>query len=150
MGAMEFFGIAMAIVGAYAIGHFRGMRAGMAVPAAAPPDQAPGVVDLRPPSQRPSPVTNLCQASEAEAGPKFPFQVGERFTYLGLTMLCSRHVLPSEFLLMGQMARVPSYALFAEYVCGQGKVNVATFMEREWPALLAESQRAGVGVINPV
>ena len=60
-----------------------------------------------------------------------PFQIGDRFTYLGLLMICRSH----------------HYSFFkfpiivANYVDQAGQIKTLTFFPDTWPALIREQYR---------
>lgn len=62
---------------------------------------------------------------------KPPVAVGERFKYLGITMVCSRHwEFPYDF-----------PVVVAEYVNKSGEIKHATFCPTDWRSLKSENKR---------
>lgn len=62
---------------------------------------------------------------------KPPIAIGERFTYLGVTMVCSRHFSwPHDYEVVA-----------AEYVTKLGEIKHAVFLPEDWAALIAEQAR---------
>ena len=64
---------------------------------------------------------------------KPPIEIGERFKYLGVDMVCSRHY---AWMGMGVMN-----AVVAEYVTHLGEIKQITFFPVNWDALEAERVR---------
>lgn len=69
---------------------------------------------------------------------KAPVQIGQRFQYLDVEMLCTQHVFSLP--MIGLMLR----GVKAEYVDKDGRIQAAHFMESEMPALKAELERESI------
>ena len=64
---------------------------------------------------------------------KPPIAVGERFKYLGVDMVCSRHY--------DYVLEFPFPVIVAEYLSGHGEIKQVTFYPVDWTALEAERVR---------
>jgi hypothetical protein len=62
---------------------------------------------------------------------KPPVAIGERFKYLGVHMVCSRHY----------VFDMPFPVVLAEYVTKRGEIKQITFSPVDWPSLEAERVR---------
>ena len=70
----------------------------------------------------------LFRNKEPEPELKPPVQVGQRFKYLGVEMLCTRH---------GHFD-IPFPVVVADYVSNLGKIETSIFYPCDWPSLESE------------
>lgn len=134
----------LVLVGAmtYSIGYFMGFRSGWRSGAKAneklPADASAAINHMPAGSLRPSEssMSSLIAAAEGKSLPPAPVSIGDRFTYMGLQMLCVSHSIRMP---LGVMAP----GMSAEYIDVDGLVRGHYWTPEQYGAVRAELARRG-------